>query len=127
MSQNVPAQKKMVTPRPGPTTGPSRRPRDSQPAMRQDTCDPAPRAIPSHVPRPTPEDSPMPSRRSLPLSALVVLALTVPPARAEQPKPPVELTAQQDHKRMMDLLGIKQLRRGADGNSKSPNAANTDE
>ena len=28
---------------------------------------------------------------------------------------------------MMDLLGIKQIRRGADGDAKSPNAANYDE
>lgn len=27
--------------------------------------------------------------------------------------PPVELTAQQDHKRTMELLNIKELRRGA--------------
>ena len=32
-----------------------------------------------------------------------------------------------DHRRMMDLLGIKELRRGADGDAKSPNAANYDE
>jgi len=35
---------------------------------------------------------------------------------------------QKDHRRMMDLLGIKELRRGADGmNKNAPNAANTDE
>jgi len=35
---------------------------------------------------------------------------------------------QKDHKRMMDLLGISVLRRGADGmNKNAPNAANTDE
>jgi hypothetical protein len=40
----------------------------------------------------------------------------------------VQLTSQQDHKRMMDLLNIKELRRGADGNnSKAANAANYDE
>ncbi len=42
-------------------------------------------------------------------------------------QPPVQLTAQQDHRRLLDLLGIQQLRRGADGNPKSPNAANLDE
>jgi len=42
--------------------------------------------------------------------------------------PPAELTTQQDHKRMMDLLGIKELRRGADGMRRDvPNAANYDE
>jgi hypothetical protein len=49
------------------------------------------------------------------------------PVRAEEPKPPVKATAQEDHKRMMGLLRIKELRRGADGNAKSPRAANTDE
>ena len=34
----------------------------------------------------------------------------------------MQLTAREDHKRMMDLLKIKELRRGADGNN--PNAAN---
>ena len=43
---------------------------------------------------------------------------------AEQP---VHLTAEQDHQRMMDLLHIAALRRGADGDPKSPNAANYDE
>jgi hypothetical protein len=42
-------------------------------------------------------------------------------------KPPVKMTAKEDHKRMMDLLKIKELRRGADGNPKSERAANTDE
>src|SRR5579872_1494365 len=41
--------------------------------------------------------------------------------------PPVHLTAEQDHQRMMDLLHITSLRRGADGDPKSPNAANYDE
>src|ERR1700730_4180539 len=41
---------------------------------------------------------------------------------------PVQLTAQQDHKRMMELLNIKELRRGANGNDRSAsNAANYDE
>ncbi|MGH9512800.1 MAG: acetylxylan esterase [Terriglobales bacterium] len=41
--------------------------------------------------------------------------------------PPVHMTAEQDHQRMMDLLHIKSIRRGADGDSKSPYAANYDE
>ena len=45
----------------------------------------------------------------------------------DPPKPPVKLTAQEDHKRMMELLHIKELRRGADGNPKSARAANLDE
>ncbi len=40
---------------------------------------------------------------------------------------PVHLTAEQDHQRMMDLLHITSLRQGADGDPKSPNAANYDE
>ena len=40
----------------------------------------------------------------------------------------MQLTAQQDHKRLMDLLKIKELRPGANGNNrKAPNAANYDE
>jgi hypothetical protein len=41
--------------------------------------------------------------------------------------PPVQLTAQQDHQRLLKLLGIDSLRRGPDGNPKSPRAANLDE
>jgi len=42
--------------------------------------------------------------------------------------PPLKLTAQEDHRKMMELLGIKELRRGADGNNRqSPNYQNTDE
>ena len=41
---------------------------------------------------------------------------------------PVQWTAQQDHQNMMDQLGIKELRRGADGmNPSSPYYQNTDE
>jgi hypothetical protein len=44
------------------------------------------------------------------------------------PPQPVQLTAEQDHKRMMKLLNITSLRPGRDGmNSKSPNYANYDE
>jgi hypothetical protein len=39
----------------------------------------------------------------------------------------VKLTAKDDHKRLMDLLKIKELRRGPSGNPKAPNAANLDE
>jgi hypothetical protein len=41
---------------------------------------------------------------------------------------PAQLTTQEDHQRMMDLLHITTLRRGADGrNAEAPNAANYDE
>ncbi|HEX4850331.1 MAG TPA: hypothetical protein VFV08_05955, partial [Puia sp.] len=42
--------------------------------------------------------------------------------------PPVQMTANEDHARMMRLLGIDSIRIGADGmNPKAPNAANYDE
>jgi len=42
--------------------------------------------------------------------------------------PPVRLTAQEDHRRMMDLLKIRELRPGANPNDpKAPNAVNYDE
>jgi (4-O-methyl)-D-glucuronate---lignin esterase len=47
--------------------------------------------------------------------------------KANGPPSPVRLTAEQDHQRLMDLLQITSLRRGADGDPKSPNAANYDE
>lgn len=40
---------------------------------------------------------------------------------------PVQLTVEQDHQRMMDLLHIASLRPGRDANPASPNAANSDE
>jgi (4-O-methyl)-D-glucuronate---lignin esterase len=40
---------------------------------------------------------------------------------------PAHLTSERDHQRLMDLLRIPSLRRGADGDAKSPNAANYDE
>src|SRR5215469_254978 len=42
-------------------------------------------------------------------------------------EPPVQLTAEQDHQRLLDLLHIHELRRGPDGDPKSPRAANFDE
>src|ERR1700743_2872328 len=41
--------------------------------------------------------------------------------------PPVTFTADQDHKNMMDQLGIKALRPGPSGDEKAPNHANYDE
>ena len=53
-----------------------------------------------------------------------------PTTRAPQPPvtlpPPVELTAQQDHQRLMGLLGITALRPGPSGNPKAQRA-NLDE
>jgi hypothetical protein len=49
------------------------------------------------------------------------------PATAASFPPVVHLTADQDHQRMMDLLHITSLRHGADGDPKSPYAANYNE
>jgi len=49
-------------------------------------------------------------------------------AAAAEPAPPVEMTAEQDHQLMMDKLGLKALRQGANGRDPAaPNAANYDE
>ena len=65
-----------------------------------------------------------------------ILAILLPvlavAAFAQEPKgsdpAPLQLTAQQDHKLMMEALGIKSLRQGANGmNPNAPNAANYDE
>jgi (4-O-methyl)-D-glucuronate---lignin esterase len=47
--------------------------------------------------------------------------------KPQNPVTPAHLTAEQDHQRIMDLLHISSIRRGADGDPKSPNAANYDE
>ena len=48
-------------------------------------------------------------------------------AAAATLEPPVRLTAEQDHQRLLDLLHIRELRRGPDGDPTSPRAANFDE
>ena len=63
-------------------------------------------------------------------TGLLFLSLLVSwPVRGDDaPSPPTKLTSQEDHKRMLNLLKIKELRRGADGfNQKAKNAANYDE
>ncbi len=69
-------------------------------------------------------------------SGVVVLAFLLQPVRGgagDRPQdtqnapPAVHLTAEQDHQRIMDLLRVTSLRRGADGDGKSPQAANYDE
>src|SRR4029077_13253263 len=47
------------------------------------------------------------------------------PAAVSPPSP--HLTSEQDHQRLLELLRITELRRGPDGDPKSPNAANIDE
>ena len=66
---------------------------------------------------------------SLALVAHFLLSATHSSARqvATGPPPPAHLTAEQDHQRILDLLHITSLRRGADGDPKSSNAANYDE
>ncbi|HZL35775.1 MAG TPA: hypothetical protein VFC78_10735 [Tepidisphaeraceae bacterium] len=49
------------------------------------------------------------------------------PATAPATAPPLNWTAAQDHRNMMEQLGIKSLRPGPSGNEKAPNHANYDE
>lgn len=66
--------------------------------------------------------------RSSPLLIAVLSAAALASVRAADPPKPLELTAQQDHKKMLEQLKIAELRRGADGNNpNAPNAANRDE
>jgi peptidoglycan/xylan/chitin deacetylase (PgdA/CDA1 family) len=58
-------------------------------------------------------------------SCLLLFAVSVP--LADVNPPPVHLTAEEDHQRMLALLHITSLRRDPDGDPKSPNAANFDE
>src|SRR4051812_16781966 len=65
------------------------------------------------------------------LATLLLVAVRLPAADDSNPTDhpePLNLTAAQDHQRMMDLLHITSLRRGADGmNPQSSNYQNTDE
>lgn len=64
------------------------------------------------------------------LGASTLVLAQAPATRADDANPPapVQLTAQQDHQRLMELLQIKSLRPGANGNNRqAPNAANYDE
>ncbi len=65
------------------------------------------------------------------LLALVIVAVASAAGQAPQTvsslPPAAHLTAEQDHQRILDLLHITSLRRGPDGDPKSPNAANFDE
>jgi hypothetical protein len=66
------------------------------------------------------------------LLTVALLATLAVPGSAQDAKPadpvPLELTKQQDHKRMMEALKIGSLRSGANGmNPNAPNAANYDE
>ncbi len=60
------------------------------------------------------------------LSCLLLFVLVLGSSRRDHP-PPVHLTSEQDLERTLGLLDIASLRRGPDGDPKSPNAANFDE
>jgi hypothetical protein len=68
-------------------------------------------------------------KRAIPFAAALLVAAGLLPAVAVcAPPPPLELTAEQDHKAMMDKLGIASIRAGANGRDpNAPNAANYDE
>src|SRR6516165_10370312 len=68
----------------------------------------------------------MPTASSFCPSCVLLMVLAVTPAGIDD-APPVPLTAEQDHQRLLDLLHIRSLRRGPDGDPQSPNAANFDE
>jgi len=66
--------------------------------------------------------------RAAPVLAGILWMLGTEAAVAENAPPPLELTAEQDHKLMLDQLGITAIRQGANGrDANAPNAANYDE
>src|SRR3954462_1301638 len=77
---------------------------------------------------PVPGAAPMP-RAVLAAIVFSTLAAFAPAQDAKPTDPaPLQLNAQQDHKLMLDALGIKTLRPGANGNNRqAANAANYDE
>lgn len=63
-----------------------------------------------------------------PILMLIMLLLWMAPTLAQaEATPPGTLDAAADHTRLLQLLGIESLRRGADGEPNSPFAANYDE
>jgi len=66
--------------------------------------------------------------RIAPVLSGILWVLGTTAAVAENAPPPLELTAEQDHKLMLDQLGITSIRQGANGrDANAPNAANYDE
>src|SRR6266566_1948747 len=63
------------------------------------------------------------------LVAALVLSLALAPAGAQKSElpEPKNWTAVEDHRQMMEQLGIKALRPGPSGNEQDPNHANYDE
>jgi hypothetical protein len=71
-----------------------------------------------------------PYAHNLLVAALTVASLASQAAKSDDTNlpPPVQWTGNQDHQNMMDQLGIKTLRQGADGNNRqAPNYQNTNE
>lgn len=67
---------------------------------------------------------------SLPAQTSAAKPAPAQTAPAYKPTPEelaIQAASEKDHQRMMDLLGISQLRPGASGDPKAPNAANYDE
>src|SRR3954465_4665632 len=58
--------------------------------------------------------------------AVFVLVASAPPQQPTLP-PPVTFTTQEDHRHMLEQLGITRLRPGPSGNESAPNHANYDE
>jgi len=65
--------------------------------------------------------------KSARITLLFAACLTVAAAQQSQYPAPVQLTAAEDHQRLLDLLHIQSLRPGVSGSTTSPNAANYDE
>ncbi|MEY2408333.1 MAG: (4-O-methyl)-D-glucuronate---lignin esterase [Verrucomicrobiota bacterium] len=59
-------------------------------------------------------------------TCLAALTTALPPVLRAQTPEPLNWTAQQDHKNMMEQLGITRLRPGPSGNANATNAANYD-
>ena len=57
----------------------------------------------------------------------VLIAQSAPDSTRLPAPAPVHLTSEEDHQRLMNLLGIKELRPSVDTDAKSPHAANYDE
>jgi hypothetical protein len=77
------------------------------------------------------KDTRSPSHCSLTLAALLMLPFSVfdlsaQPAAADDTTPALNWTAAQDHKNMMEQLGITKLRPGPSGRAGAPNSANYD-
>jgi len=69
----------------------------------------------------------MPALRPILLLLLIHFAYATNGPDQAATSSPAQLTAEQDHQRLLDLLHIPSLRRGPDGDPKSPDAANFDE